>query len=398
MPPGATRAGPPSSDSRQCRRVLEREQVSVATNDGENGWGRSTRLTGGQKLSGAATATASRRVLRRDGRRSRPGRPPGRSGQSGGDGRGGPRPRGRRHVDRRRRAGDGLAGWADVIDGVGFASGDGPGSRRKASTDKRAVASVAVTPGSPPTSRGTTREPRPLSARTGGQAGCGAEPGRQSSARRRARLRPRTYSRRRTHVTIVAQNIAFVDAPCVNVRRRADNVEFVADINVAQRPIANVDGVIRHRFPGRRHHGTDYRTRSTHAAIRTTSSDVREQGVERRRGQRRRAPGATTRPAARRPGRPAAAEAEAPRPWSRRTPVRCDTSGCRPTRRPVAFDSQTRASSTSRCTDDTLSGAVHGALITGPDSAEYAIPALPPGEYYFLCIVHPDMNGTVVVG
>jgi plastocyanin len=29
---------------------------------------------------------------------------------------------------------------------------------------------------------------------------------------------------------------------------------------------------------------------------------------------------------------------------------------------------------------------------------DYEIPPLPPGEYYFLCIVHPDMNGTVVVG
>ena len=50
-------------------------------------------------------------------------------------------------------------------------------------------------------------------------------------------------------------------------------------------------------------------------------------------------------------------------------------------------------------TDDTLSEELFsGALITGPDSAEYAIPALPAGEYYFLCIVHPNMNGAVVVG
>ena len=28
---------------------------------------------------------------------------------------------------------------------------------------------------------------------------------------------------------------------------------------------------------------------------------------------------------------------------------------------------------------------------------DYAIPPLEPGEYYFLCIVHPNMNGTVIV-
>jgi plastocyanin len=49
--------------------------------------------------------------------------------------------------------------------------------------------------------------------------------------------------------------------------------------------------------------------------------------------------------------------------------------------------------------DDSLSEELfNGDLITGPDTIEYEIPALPPGEYYFLCIVHPDMNGTVVVG
>jgi plastocyanin len=39
-----------------------------------------------------------------------------------------------------------------------------------------------------------------------------------------------------------------------------------------------------------------------------------------------------------------------------------------------------------------------GELITGPDRIEYAIPALPAGEYFFQCDVHPTtMNGTVVV-
>jgi plastocyanin len=38
-----------------------------------------------------------------------------------------------------------------------------------------------------------------------------------------------------------------------------------------------------------------------------------------------------------------------------------------------------------------------GEIITGPDTIEYRIPPLPPGEYYFQCDVHPNMNGRVVV-
>ncbi|MGZ5352720.1 MAG: cupredoxin domain-containing protein [Actinomycetota bacterium] len=50
-------------------------------------------------------------------------------------------------------------------------------------------------------------------------------------------------------------------------------------------------------------------------------------------------------------------------------------------------------------TDDSLSEELfNGALITGPDTIDYEIPALPAGEYYFVCIVHLTMNGTVLVG
>jgi plastocyanin len=41
---------------------------------------------------------------------------------------------------------------------------------------------------------------------------------------------------------------------------------------------------------------------------------------------------------------------------------------------------------------------VTGEVITGPDATTtITVPALEPGEYYFLCDVHPDMNGTIVV-
>jgi plastocyanin len=40
-----------------------------------------------------------------------------------------------------------------------------------------------------------------------------------------------------------------------------------------------------------------------------------------------------------------------------------------------------------------------GEVITGPDATdEVEVPALDPGEYFFVCDVHPDMTGTVVVG
>jgi len=49
-------------------------------------------------------------------------------------------------------------------------------------------------------------------------------------------------------------------------------------------------------------------------------------------------------------------------------------------------------------TDDTRAEVLfRGELLTGPGTIDYQIPPLPPGEYYFQCDVHPNMNGTVVV-
>lgn len=41
---------------------------------------------------------------------------------------------------------------------------------------------------------------------------------------------------------------------------------------------------------------------------------------------------------------------------------------------------------------------VTGEVINGGETVEVEVLALDAGEYYFLCDIHPEMNGTVVVG
>jgi plastocyanin len=46
--------------------------------------------------------------------------------------------------------------------------------------------------------------------------------------------------------------------------------------------------------------------------------------------------------------------------------------------------------------DDTAASLFDGEVITGPDKATYAVPALPDGEYFFHCKIHPTtMTGTI---
>ena len=41
---------------------------------------------------------------------------------------------------------------------------------------------------------------------------------------------------------------------------------------------------------------------------------------------------------------------------------------------------------------------MRGAPVTGPDAEmDYEVEALDAGEYYFLCTIHPAMNGTIFV-
>jgi len=37
-----------------------------------------------------------------------------------------------------------------------------------------------------------------------------------------------------------------------------------------------------------------------------------------------------------------------------------------------------------------------GEIVTGPQQIDYEVEPIPAGEYYFLCDVHPNMNGTVI--
>ena len=46
-------------------------------------------------------------------------------------------------------------------------------------------------------------------------------------------------------------------------------------------------------------------------------------------------------------------------------------------------------------TNDKSSTLFDGAVETGVITTIYNVPALQPGTYYFLCKVHPNMNGTV---
>jgi plastocyanin len=47
-------------------------------------------------------------------------------------------------------------------------------------------------------------------------------------------------------------------------------------------------------------------------------------------------------------------------------------------------------------TDDSAAQSLFvGDLVEGPTSVTYDVPALEPGEYYFRCDVHPQMNGTL---
>jgi plastocyanin len=66
----------------------------------------------------------------------------------------------------------------------------------------------------------------------------------------------------------------------------------------------------------------------------------------------------------------------------------------------IAFDNQDPGvqHNVAIYTDSSFSHTLfRGALVTGPTTTRYSIPALPPGTYVFHCDVHPPMTGTLVV-
>lgn len=49
-------------------------------------------------------------------------------------------------------------------------------------------------------------------------------------------------------------------------------------------------------------------------------------------------------------------------------------------------------------TPDKVNEYLRGAIIDRSDTIDYAVDPLPVGEYYFLCTVHPVMNGPLFIG
>jgi len=49
-------------------------------------------------------------------------------------------------------------------------------------------------------------------------------------------------------------------------------------------------------------------------------------------------------------------------------------------------------------TPDKVNEYLRGEIIDFSDTIDYAVDPLPVGEYYFLCTVHPSMNGPLLVG
>ena len=76
-----------------------------------------------------------------------------------------------------------------------------------------------------------------------------------------------------------------------------------------------------------------------------------------------------------------------------------ETSLTAPAGRPftVAFDNRDTAPHNLEIKDAGGATRFMGEIVTGPAVTVYDVPALPAGQYPFICTVHPSMTGTLTV-
>jgi plastocyanin len=63
----------------------------------------------------------------------------------------------------------------------------------------------------------------------------------------------------------------------------------------------------------------------------------------------------------------------------------------------IAFDNLDSAPHNLQISDASGASVFKGDIVSGPAVKVYTVPALPAGQYAFVCLVHPSMTGTLTV-